>query len=178
MKIYLIHGGELTPKDCWYPWLIKELSEKNYKIIAPEMPNNRNIDTWINTLKDKIKADEKTILIGHSRGCQAILRFLEITNQKFHKIILIAPYLTLELNDQRGQEIKKWLDRPIIWKKIKNKSEKFITFFSTNDHIVNLEDSNKLKKELNAQVIIKENWGHFDDVTNVKEIPFILDEIK
>ena len=77
MKAYLIHGWEGYPENCWFPWLKKQLEEKNYKVEVPEMPDTDHpkIESWVNKLKEIVIPDEETILIGHSIGCQAILRY-------------------------------------------------------------------------------------------------------
>jgi len=95
-KAYIIHGWGGNSEEGWLPWLKKELEAKGFEALAFDMPDTENpkIETWVKYLEDNIQnPDEETILIGHSIGCQTILRYLEKfpENVKVGKAILIAP---------------------------------------------------------------------------------------
>lgn len=79
-KIYLIHCWDGTCNDGWYPWITKELKKWNVDVIAFNMPNTSSptIKEWVDTLSTRVQAlDKNTYFIGHSIGCQTIMRFLE-----------------------------------------------------------------------------------------------------
>jgi len=186
MKIaYLIHGWEGNPDNCWFPWLKQELIKQGYTVTIPSMPNptHPTIKEWVDTLNKIIKPDPETILIGHSIGCQAILRYLESLNStiKFAGIFFVGGWVTLKpkaVEETGSKEIAKpWLETPLNWQKIFPHSDNVITIFSTNDYFVYVEDSQIFKEKLHAKVIIEENQGHFDDESHIKKIPSLLREI-
>lgn len=83
----------------WYPWLYSKISDENNKIIRFNMPNTENpkIEEWVSELDKQVNnLDENTYFIGHSIGCQTILRYLETKNvDNIGGILFVAPWLDL-----------------------------------------------------------------------------------
>ena len=81
-KVYLVHGwGGSDSSEGWFGWLKKKSKENEIKVISFNMPNTNKpkIEEWVGFLEKNIKEiDKETYFIGHSVGCQAVLRFLEI----------------------------------------------------------------------------------------------------
>lgn len=98
-KIQIIHGWESSPDEPILKWLKFSLQKKGFEVSAPDMPEPEKpkIETWVGKLKEVVSPDKETILVGHSIGCQAILRYLETLPEgtKVAGIILIAPFITL-----------------------------------------------------------------------------------
>ena len=70
---------------------------------------------WIPYIKDTLKADENTLLIGHSSGAEAAMRYLE--SYKLAGALLVSACYT-----DRGKKSEKesgYYDRPWEWEKIK-----------------------------------------------------------
>ena len=79
-KAILIHGnGGGKPTDNWLPYLKEELEKIGIRAVAPQFPDAdlARASYWIPFLKDVLKADAKTIIIGHSSGAIAAMRFAE-----------------------------------------------------------------------------------------------------
>ena len=95
--VYIIHGWDGNVSKYWYPRTIKTLTEKGFKVYALEMPNpaTPSIDEWVGYMKKKVKMDEKTFFIGHSIGCQTILRFLASQNMHAAGCIFVAGWFDL-----------------------------------------------------------------------------------
>ena len=185
---YIIHGWDGSPKEPLYQWIKNKLEERNFKVIVPEMPNpsKPEINPWINKIK-KVAGDlsDKDILIGHSVGCQAVLRYLgTLKNKKIAKTILIAPWMNLDETtiEEEGEEVKEiakpWMETPIDWKAVNNNCKEFIAIFSDNDPYVPLSNVNLFKEKLNAKILILNNKGHFDPFSGIKELPEILEFVK
>jgi len=180
--IYVVHGWSGSPEEGWFPWLKKELESKNFKVEILSMPNANHpkIEEWVTYLKKQVKKiDEDTSFLGHSIGCQTILRYLEGIDKKISKAVLVAPWVHLKpecIADKESQEIAKpWLEKTINWDKIKH--NKYIYIFSDNDSCVPLEDSEIFKQKLKAKIIIEHNKGHFSGEDNIKELNVVLKEI-
>jgi predicted alpha/beta hydrolase family esterase len=166
-KAYIIHGWEGNPND-------------------PAMPdtNTPKIENWIPFLQELIKnPDEETILIGHSIGCQAILRYLQSLpeGKKIGGAVLLAGFTHLKEESYENEEdreiAKPWLEIPINWEKVKSKSNKFISIFSTDDFFVPLSDKDIFKESLGSEIIVEENKGHFSPEDNISELPSLLNSV-
>lgn len=183
-RIFLIHRWDGNPEADWYPWLKTELKAKDFNFSIPTMPNPEEpkIDEWVNKLKEIIpKPDEQTYFIGHSIGCQTILRYLEslLEEIKIGGVILVAPWLHLTgLETEEEKEIAKpWLETPIDFDKIKKHTDNFIAIFSNNDPFVPLSDKDIFKEKLGAKIIIGQEKGHFTEDDDIKELPNALNSI-
>src|SRR3989344_3597771 len=179
-KAILIHGWEGNPRNCWFPWLKKELEKKNFKVVVPKMPNSDEpkINLWISKLKDVVDfPDEETYFVGHSIGCQAIMRYLETLPEKtkIGGIVFVAGFFNLPfLETKEEKEIAKpWLNNRINTDKIKMLTKNIVAIFSDDDQDVPLSDSKLFKERLNAKIIIEHNKGHFSDDAGIKELPVV-----
>ena len=185
-RIFIIHGWGSSPNDDWIPWLKKELESKGFKVETPSMPNTNEpkIEKWINHLKKIVKnPDKDTYFIGHSIGCQAILRYLESLDKKI-KIggcIFVAGWFNLipEPIEEEGEtEIAiPWIETSMDFKKITSHTDKFLAIFSDNDPVVPLTDNKLFKERLKAKIIIEHNKGHFNKSDGVKELKIVVDEL-
>jgi serine hydrolase len=78
-KAILIHGnGGCTAGDIWLPWLERELTDLGLDVINHTFPDNikARATFWLPHLEE-LGADEHTILIGHSSGAVAAMRYAE-----------------------------------------------------------------------------------------------------
>jgi len=167
IKAYLIHGWDGSPTNCWFPWLMDELQKEGIEVKAIKMPHpaNPTIKDWVATLEKNIKPDKETILIGHSIGCQTILRYLEKNDVRVRACFLIAPWLHLtneEDSDEAKAIAKPWLEIPIDFKKVKARCTTFTALFSDDDPVVPVSDAKLFEKYLGAKTIIEHNKSHYD----------------
>ena len=184
-RAFIVHRWDGTPKSDWYPWLKGELEKKGFKVEVPTMPNTSEpkINDWVNHLKKVAgKLDNATYFIGHSIGCQTIMRYLEKENYngKIGGIIFVAGWF--KLDNLEGEEVetiaKPWMNTAIDFNKIKQKIPKLTVFLSTNEPYGFVEENSKIFKEkLNAKVILEKDKGHFTEDDGVSELPEILSEI-
>jgi len=179
-KIFIVHRWDGTPDKDWLPWVKGELEKKGYEVIVPEMPNSQEpkIEEWIPFLANLVgEADEDTFFIGHSVGCQTIMRYLEfIYPAKIGGIIFVAPWFNLiNLEDEESSAIAKpWIETPVDLEKVKNATDNITVLMSDNDPFVPLTDKEIFERKLNARVIVKKNMGHFTGDDGVMEIPKLL----
>src|SRR3989344_8117438 len=161
-RVFLVHGWGGSPEKDWFPWARKTLTEKGFGVVAPEMPETEHpkIEPWLNKIKEAVgEPREYDTFVGHSIGCQAILRYLETLpeKQKVGKVILVAPwwYLTLDANEEQA-DADPWLVQNVNFGKVKVKAGKFITVFSDDDPWVPIKENVKFfKKNLSPEIVIK-----------------------
>ncbi|MBI4983193.1 alpha/beta hydrolase, partial [Candidatus Woesearchaeota archaeon] len=149
------------------------------------MPNPYapEIRGWVDAL-DKIvdKADENTYFVGHSIGCQAILRYLEKLPPSIRVggVILVAGWFTLiGLKTKEERKIAKpWVQTPINFDRVKRHTHKFVVILSDNDPFVPMRKHKKLvESKLGAKVVVLHNKGHFSSSDKITKLPEVLKSI-
>ena len=183
-RVFIIHGWEGYPENNWFPWLKSKLEEKGFEIILPTMPNAEepNKDEWVSHLVKIVKNPNKeTYFVGHSLGCQAILRYLETLSDevKVGGVICVAGSFILKGLSAADEEVARpWLETAIDFNKVKKHTDKFVAILSENDEFVPLEESaNSYREKLGARIIVEHNKGHFNDDAGIKELPSALDAV-
>ena len=182
-KVYIVHCWEGTSNDGWYPWIAEKLSTNNVEVIKLDMPNTENpkIDECIETLNSKVdKLNDETYFIGHSIGCQTIMRYLETKEiTKIGGILFVAPWLDLlpeaVADEESYNTAQPWINTPIDFKKIKQFTKNINCIFSDNDYFVSLEQEKEFQSKLNAKTVIVKNKGHISQDDDVYELEEILE---
>ena len=186
MKAIIIHGGPdeeermLPPEKRsydknWMPWIKKQLEAEGWEVKLPHMPN-----PWEPKYEEykkefeKLNIDENTILIGHSRGCAFLVRWLGDSKQKVRKLILVAPWKVAE----EGNEFKKTFYEFNIDSSVKNNVQEIIMFTSDDE----VEDGKKsleiYKKALGGNIIELKDHGHYTlSCMGTEEFPELLKKI-
>lgn len=186
-KVYIVHGwGGSSASEGWFSWLREKFNEMDIELIIFDMPNTEQpeIEKWISFLEDNIKKlDGDTYLIGHSIGCQAILRYLETLNSeiKIGGAVFIAPWMELDMNtiNEEGPEsveiARPWMETPIDFDKVREHTNNFLCILSDDDPYVPLSNEEFFKEKLGAKTLIKHNEEHFNET---KEIPEMLEILR
>lgn len=181
-KVIIIHCWEGYPNYCWYPNTKKELENKGYQVVIPEMPetNFPKLKGWLPRLKEVAgEPNQDLYLIGHSLGCITILRYLESLkeDEKIGGAILVAGFT----NNLGYEEIKTFFETPIDFGKIKKHCPKFVAIHSDNDPYVPLKYGDIFKEKLGAKLIVKHNMGHFsgelDKEDSCTQLPDVVENL-
>jgi predicted alpha/beta hydrolase family esterase len=182
-RVILVHGWGGTQNGDWFLWLKTELEKEGVKVIAPQMPDTfvPKIDAWITHLSDNIGTpDSDTYLVGHSIGCQAIIRYLEKLkpNEIIGGALLVAAWL--DLTDETWDDVYRreiaepWIKAPINWQKVKSHASRFTVLLSDDDPYVPSNTGELFKEKLGAKIVIVHKRGHITAEDGVKG----LDDIK
>lgn len=114
-RIVIVPGMGCVPvRECnWYAWLQNKLESddtRRFSVVLEDMPDPyaARESQWLPFIRDTLKFDEKTILIGHSSGCEAIMRLLE--KDKVRGIILVAACHT-DMGDE-NERASEYYNRP------------------------------------------------------------------
>lgn len=185
-RVYIVHGWEGSPDEGWFPWLRGELSKQKCSVHVLEMPNPiaPQIDSWVRFLAAAVgQPDTDTYLVGHSIGCQTILRYLERlpVGAKIGGAVFVAGWVSLKpaaLEDEDAKAVADpWLHRPLSWVKIKTHLPKLVAIASDDDPFVSLEDQHIFRQHLGAEVIIEHSRGHFSGSDGVTMLPAARDAV-
>ncbi len=185
-RIFIVHRWDGSPDEYLYKYIEKELDKKGFDVHLLKMPSSSHpdIETWVGFLRQNSPhPTEHMHFIGHSIGCQTILRYIQTLplGEKIGKVVLIAPWTRLQgiENEPESKKIAKpWIETPIDWSKIVNHTEKFVCIFSDNDYYVSLSETELFKEELHAKIIIEKNKGHFTEDDGVKKLPSVIECFK
>ena len=172
-KALIIHGWGGNPNEPLFKYLQKELGLFGYESVVPQMPKTEHpiIKDWVDKTLETFDGSFD-LIIGHSIGCQTILRFIENLDPKYKipKIILISPWFELNMKSieeeggQEGIEIARpWIETPINLENIKNKTEKIYAVFSNNDDFVPISQADVFREKLGATIFIEKEQGHFTE---------------
>lgn len=183
--VYIIHGWSGSPNESIHKWLKLQLEEKGFEVVVPEMPHSDNptIEDWVNKLMKVIEVpDENTVLVGHSIGCQTILRYLEQLHPatRIGKVILLAPWFTLSDLETEEEKViaKPWIETPIKGTDVIKHTPKIVAIFSDDDPVVPMEENRKIFEErFGAEIIIENGKGHFTEEDGVTEMPLVLNAL-
>lgn len=181
-KVVLVHGWGSSPDGEWLPWLRDELENRGFEVLAPEMPgtDDPKIKDWVEHLKNVVpKTDKNVYFVGHSIGCQTILRFLcEPDIKEIGGAVFVAGWFHIKGLDKEDVEVARpWIEGLIDLGKVRKKIGQTVAIFSDNDPFVPIDDAKIFKEGLGAKVIIERNKGHFTDEEGITELPVVLDEL-
>ncbi len=184
-KVYIIHGWDGSPENGWFPWLKQELEKRGWEVTVPELPQSEEprIKNWIPKMVEVIGIpDENTYFVGHSMGCQAIVRFLETLPETtlVGGAVFVAGFftrLTMEEDDLTQDVGREWLGTPLDLGKVKKHMRKSVAIFSDDDPYVPIENKEKFETILGSKIILKPNMKHFSGSEGVTELPVVLESL-
>ncbi len=163
----IIHGGPLSDKEetphhihtmYWLPWVKSKLESNGIITITPSMPNPWNCEyaEW-KTEFEKYRVDEDSVLIGHSRGCAFLVRWLGETKISIAKLIMVAPNFVTKSDSKSIQDFYNFK----IDESIKERVGERIVFSSNTEDKDGTTSRNIITTKLDCKVTELPNHGHY-----------------
>jgi uncharacterized protein len=186
-RAIIAHQGGGSPTSDWCPWLKKKLEGAGWTVIVPAFPDtdHPNIAAWTQALDGVIGLpDQNTILIGHSVGCQTILRYSSRLppTMRCGGAFLVTPWVHLlpaaMPDEETTAAAKPWLETPLEWTSAKNIFPKIVACFSDDDPYVGPADSQLFKDMLGATIVELGKMGHVTGEEGHTEVPKLFELIK
>jgi len=182
-RVFIIHGWEGTPYNHYHKWLKSELEKLGYEVFLPAMPDTDApvIEAWVGHLKELVGTPDKdTYFVGHSIGCQTILRYLETVSTPVGKAVFVAGWFDLKnLEDDEAEKIAApWIKTPIDITKVTKVLPSSTLIISDNDPFGAFEENKKKFAELGSKIIVLHNAGHIDKESGYIKLPEALEEFK
>ena len=183
--VVIVHKWGGDSESDWIPWLRAELESRGINVTVPDMPNTDapKIEEWVPFLNEIVKeANENLYLVGHSMGCQAILRYMAALDKskKIGGVAFVAGFVTIkwEALDNSGKEIMKpWVETPINWNAVNSHSAKFVCIYSDDDPYVPVDDASVFEQKLGAKTVLSPGRGHFSEKNDITQLPELLNEL-
>ena len=171
-KVILIHGnGGSTAGDIWLPWLERELTRLGLEVINRTFPDNvkARATYWLPFL-DELGADEHTILIGHSSGAVAAMRYAE--THRLAGSVLVGVCHT-DLGDS-GEAASGYYREPWQWHRIRENQGWIGIFNSIDDPSIPVAEARFVAAQLRCSYFEFTDRGHFMDA----ELPEVLQFVR
>lgn len=176
-RAYIVHGWDGSPDEPQLRWLRDRLEESGWEVAMPAMPDPAvpRIGPWVTKLNQEIRPGEDVTLIGHSIGCQAILRYVAAlpAESRVGRMVLVAPWMELDEETVReeGAEVREiarpWTETPIDFGAVKVRCASVTAIFSDDDPYVPLSQEQVFKDALGATTVIEHGKGHFTESDGV-----------
>jgi len=160
-KILILHGWNASPKEHWFPEARERFEKVGFRVESPELPGNYfpKKEEWVRII-ESFKPDENWVLIGHSLGGVAILRYLEKAPGKIKQVILVAtPYDAMKFG-----AIDNFFAGGFDWPKIKANSPQFDLVYEADDMAVPLKHGQKYAKKLGGKLHVLPGFDHFQKI--------------
>jgi predicted alpha/beta hydrolase family esterase len=177
MKAMIVPGNNNTDvSEIWIPYVKKSLEALGITVIAKNMPDAKlsRKQYWLPFIEAQVGDDPEVILIGHSSGAVAVLRYLE--NHSILGAIIIGAY-----DNDFGYENEKksgYFDSEWHWEQIKKHTKWIIQFASTSDPYIPISNAHKIRDKLQTTYYEYPDQGHFSDDVNKIEFPELIDALK
>jgi uncharacterized protein len=177
-RVVLLHGnGGSKGTDNWQPYIKSELEKLGITCLSPDLPDNvlSRKEHWFPYFENTLKLSEKDIVVGHSSGALAILKYAE--NHKLGGSILVGVYHTdLGYEDEKNSG---YFDTPWNWDAIKNNQSWTAIFASEDDPYIPIDEPKFIRDQLGSEYHELVGEGHFGGHTAPKlEFPELLSLIK
>lgn len=163
-KFVIIHGnGGGTSNENWIPWLKEQLQIAGHTVLTPDMPDSEiaHMNIWLPYMENELHVDENTIVIGHSSGAVAAMRYAE--THKIKASILIGACYT-DIDDDVQKE-SGYYDMPWNWQSIRDNQEFIVVMHSSDDPWVPVEEARHIYRQLQCEYHEYTNLGHFLPIT-------------
>jgi len=123
----------------------------------------------------ELGTDGDTILIGHSSGALAAMRYAE-ENKIKGSVIVGACYTDLSDKDEKKSH---YYDSPWDWEAIRNNQEWVIQFNSTDDPYIPIEEPRHIHENLDSDYHEYTDRGHFGSTAHSQlEFPELVEALK
>jgi len=184
-NVFIIHGVEGNENENWFPWMKTQLEKRGIEVIIPNFPTpeNQNLENWMKMFVPYLsKVNESSIFIGHSLGVSFILNLLQEKNIKINHLYSIAGFASELEVEEKYEWIndinKSFYSKEFDWNKIKGLVNKSFIFQSSDDKFVSIDKAEELQKNLDGQLIMVDNAGHFNTAAGFVKFKQLLNMIK
>jgi predicted alpha/beta hydrolase family esterase len=182
-RIVIVPRWAGSPSSDWYPWIRSELARSHpaLRVDVLELPNRNApvIEQCVAMLEAELGTDlaalQSTLLVGHSVGCQASMRYLAEQPESAEpdatpELVCVAGWWTI---DEPWPSIRPWIDTPIALPRVRANTARVTVLLSDDDPFTRDWRSNESTwvQRLDADVRVSVGGRHF----NGEQEPAVLD---
>lgn len=161
IKAILIHGnGGCTAADGWLPFVERDLTALGFDVVNQTFPDNvrARASIWLPYL-DTLGADEHSVLIGHSSGAVAAMRYAET-----HRVLgsVLVGVCHTDLGDP-GERASGYYRQAWRWDAIRDNQQWIGIFQSSDDPLIPVAEARYVAAQLKCSYFESPDRGHFID---------------
>ncbi|HYH96978.1 RBBP9/YdeN family alpha/beta hydrolase [Hyalangium sp.] len=169
--LFIVPRWAGRPDTDFYSWLeaqIREARQGLSSVRTLDMPHpaQPTIEAWVGALATAVGPTPapSTVLMGHSVGCQAVLRYLA-TLPPGHVIdgaLLVAAWWDV---DKPWESIVPWIETPVDLARVRAAARRFVVLLSDNDPFTADHARNRRlwEERLGAEVVLAPGARHFNN---------------
>jgi uncharacterized protein len=179
LRVIFIHGnGGGSVNDHWFPWLKLELEKIGLLVISRNFPDSQlsRQSVWLPFIKNELTADKNTIIVGHSSGAIAAMRYAE-QNPIYASVLVGAGYTD---GGDSNEKLSGYYDHPWNWPAIMNNQKWIIQFHSLDDPYIPISEARFIHQQLASEYYEFPDRQHFggDGENDQKTFPELLVALK
>ena len=178
----LIHGSFGSPFVNWFPYLRKEIEQRNFVVYTPDLPTGigyQNYSNWTKVLEGYVSAgiiNENTIIYAHSIAPIFVCHFLVSHKIKVKRLVFVCGFNNyLGINEEYDE-----VNRTMYFNNLED-IEKFadeiICFYSKNDPYVKYEVEKEFADKIATKQIVIDDGGHLNSESGYTEFKELLEFI-
>uniref|UniRef100_A0A8C7UEY8 Retinoblastoma binding protein 9 n=1 Tax=Oncorhynchus mykiss TaxID=8022 RepID=A0A8C7UEY8_ONCMY len=151
---------------------IKNINIPDMTCLLSNMPDpvTARESIWLPFIQEELQCDEETVIIGHSSGAAAAMRYAETHN--VFGLILVGAY-TSDLGDENERE-SGYFSRPWEWEQMRRNVGHIVQFGSTDDPFLPWEEQQAVAEGLGAVLHKYTDRGHFQNT----QFPELIDAVR
>jgi uncharacterized protein len=166
----------------FYPWLEEELRERSrgfspVRTLDMPRPEQPTLEAWVGALAREVGPTPapSTVLLGHSVGCQAVIRYLATLppGRRVGGALLVAGWWEV---DKPWESLVPWLETPVELGRVREAAGRLVVLLSDDDPFTaDAERNGRLWEErLGAEVVLAPGRRHF----NAPREPAVLEALR
>lgn len=159
----IIPGLRNSDENHWQSFFERS-NPKEFMRVIQDNWDEPDCETWIERIEETLSDmnHEDLVLIGHSIGCMAIVRWYEKYEHKIKGTLLVAP------SDAERENYPSYITgfAPLPMMKLPFPS---ILVASTNDHVTSFDRSKEFAENWGSELVVLEDAGHIEPKSGFSE---------
>jgi len=175
----LIHGSFGSPFVNWFPYLRKELENKEKIVYTPDFPTGvgyQTYENWEKLLKCYVDfgiLNENTIIFAHSIAPIFICKFLVKNKITVKRLVFVCGFNNYLGIDEEYDAVNKSMYFNNL-KDIKKYCKDIVCFYTKNDPYVKYEKEKEFADTIADKQVIIEDGGHLNTDSGYQEFKDLL----
>lgn len=175
----IFHGYGANPNDHWFGWLAQQLDSASISTKVPALPDSLAPDAarWQESIGATVgEPSEDSVVIAHSLGCLAVLRYLSLLTSAWRlgSLVLVSGFLDpLPALPELDGFISAGCDVTGLSERI----NRVIVIRSDDDPLVPPVHTDRLAGLLEAETVVVPKAGHFLAADGYSTLPDALNAI-
>ena len=176
---FIIHGSFGSPFGNWFPYLRKEIENRNLEVYTPDFPIGvgfQNYENWEKLLKvylDSGLINENTIIFAHSIAPVFVCKFLIQNKIKVKRLVFVCGFNNyFGINDEYDAvNSSMYLEN---LSEVKKYCDDIVCFYSDNDPYVKYEMEKKFADTISDNQVVIKNGGHLNSESGYTEFDELI----